>query len=74
MFHDDGNALKIARIFHERVISGEFVQIGVDANGLPLYMEAQTATGRRRFAWLDQVSSNILNAFVRACSRKGGVK
>jgi hypothetical protein len=70
MIHDDGDTLNVARIFQERVKSGGVVQVGTDEHGLPLYMDAQTASGRRRFAWLDQVSSSILNAFVR----KGGVK
>lgn len=60
---------EIARIFQLRVKAGEFVQVGVDRSGSPLYMEAQTVRGWRPFAWLDAAASRILNVFVR----KGGL-
>lgn len=56
---------EIARIFQIRVRQGEFVEVGKDKSGNPLYMEVQTASGRKPFAWLDAVTSNILNAFLR---------
>lgn len=73
MTYDDCNALKIARIFQERVKVGEFVRVGHDRALNPLYMEAETVAGRL-FLGLDDAASRALNAFLRVHARKGGVK
>lgn len=73
MIHDDGDTLNVARIFQERVLSGEFVRVGHDRALNPLYMEAETVAGRSFFG-LDAAASRALNAFLRVHARKGGVK
>lgn len=59
---------EVARIFQLRVQAGEFVKVGFDLEGEPLFMNAETARGKL-FKGLDVVQSRILNAFVR----KGGL-
>lgn len=70
MLHNSGDDTQIARTFQERVRRGEFVEVGKDKYGWPLYMEADTAYGSRLFKGLSAETSRTLHAFAR----KGGAR
>lgn len=56
-------AQDVARIFQIRVSRGEFVQVGVDDQGLPLYIEAESLV--KPFEGLSDEASRGLHAFSK---------